>query len=666
MATSGLYGPATRVPAIPDARSAKPEDVAAAVKEWIEVREGVRGDGMDKAVTLRDLLNANLATPLDLQNLAPGMAQFPVPPGQQQESATPPTPENLVASGAFKYVTLTWDFARGYSRLAYFEIWRSPTDAIGNAVLIAQPYATIYADGVGPGVKNYYWVRAVSDAGINSPFSSLSGTLGETDIDPSIIIAALQGQIGSSALNDELGDRVSLIDGPNTMPGSVNNRIEQVSSVVGGYTAAIEANTQSIDGIKLQYTMKLDNNGYVAGIGISSDLLPGGNGAYSQIIMRADSFSIGSPSGPGIAPSIPFIVRTTQSVINGVTVPIGVYIQDAMIANGSIGNAKIGNLQVDDAKIANMSVAKLRAGAIVASEYVQSSNYVAGQAGFLIHGNGYAEFQNGVFRGTIYATAGLIGGNVLADNSVTTSKLIVGNMDQVIPDSQMADAAWWGRPANYFFTQGPNTYWHSNRILSFGPGDAYSDTSSLFFPVVRGGVYLFEYQVFVTNDYAGPCAVYFHLPGQEWLQAGVESRGYTFAQAGIPGGADNLVTFDENSVKGTRQPNAIRTINDDANGGRVQVRIITNVTRGVIQFGGFRVTRVMDSTLIQGGAITTDKLAARAVTAEKLLVNTLDAVSRNIGTLDGGITNGQRTVVSSTGVRVFDQNNTMLVELGIY
>jgi hypothetical protein len=41
---------------------------------------------------------------------------------------------------------------------------------------------------------------------------------------------------------------------------------------------------------------------------------------------------------------------------------------------------------------------------------LQSDNYIPGQAGWRISSDGTAEFQSGVFRGTIQAASGTIGG----------------------------------------------------------------------------------------------------------------------------------------------------------------------------------------------------------------------------------------------------------------
>jgi uncharacterized protein YjbI with pentapeptide repeats len=105
-----------------------------------------------------------------------------------------------------------------------------------------------------------------------------------------------------------------------------------------------------------QYTVKVDTNGYVSGFGLASTA--NNSTPFSDFIINANRFSISNPAGPGggIAPATPFIVQTTPTTIGGVAVPVGVYMTDAFIRNGTITNAKIANLAVDNAKIANLAV----------------------------------------------------------------------------------------------------------------------------------------------------------------------------------------------------------------------------------------------------------------------------------------------------------------------
>ena len=149
---------------------------------------------------------------------------------------------------------------------------------------------------------------------------------------------------------------------------------------------------------------------------------------YSSFAIRADEFYIASPTGPGITPIIPFTVTTTPTTINGQYVPVGVYMNGAYIQNGTITNAQIGNASIDAAQITSCSVTSLTAGSISTGQYINSSSYITGTQGWTINANGYAEFQNAVIRGTVYANAGTIGGVTIASNGIhTQSAFNTGN-----------------------------------------------------------------------------------------------------------------------------------------------------------------------------------------------------------------------------------------------
>jgi hypothetical protein len=169
--------------------------------------------------------------------------------------------------------------------------------------------------------------------------------------------------------------------------------IQEIAEVSGSDTT----------GLLAQYTIKTDVNGYVSGFGLASTATNAE--ATSTFAVRADSFYIANPEGPGIAPAMPFIARTTATTINGVNVPAGVYIKDAFIENGTITNAKIANLAVDSAKIANAAITTAKIGdaqidSAKIANTIQSSNYSA-NAGWQINKAGTAAFNEVALRGAI-------------------------------------------------------------------------------------------------------------------------------------------------------------------------------------------------------------------------------------------------------------------------
>jgi len=73
---------------------------------------------------------------------------------------------------------------------------------------------------------------------------------------------------------------------------------------------------------------------------------------------------------------------------------------------------------LDDAAIVNLTATNIKSGAVTVGQYIMSYNFRPGVAGWRIDGNGTAELANAVIRGTVYATAGQIGGITIASNAV--------------------------------------------------------------------------------------------------------------------------------------------------------------------------------------------------------------------------------------------------------
>jgi hypothetical protein len=193
---------------------------------------------------------------------------------------------------------------------------------------------------------------------------------------------------------------------------TVNARLDSFAGTGSTVEVAYSAQASSLTGLAGQYTVKIDLNGYVSGFGLASTAV--GATPFSQFIVRADSFSIASPSGPGITPIVPFIVRTTPGTVNGVSYPAGVYIDAAYILDLTAAVARLGNAWIDDAKVANLSAAKLTAGDGTIGGDLKSSAFTSGSVGWRIRPSGVAEFNNVTVRGAVFASSGTFAGSLVA------------------------------------------------------------------------------------------------------------------------------------------------------------------------------------------------------------------------------------------------------------
>lgn len=147
----------------------------------------------------------------------------------------------------------------------------------------------------------------------------------------------------------------------------------------------------------------------VGGFGLAATAGAGSAaGPTIDFIVRADKFAIAAtsatPSGAtqiAQGSSIPFMVLTSNQVVNGVTYPPGVYIKKAVIGDATIGSAQIANaaitsLHVQDAAITNAKIGNA----------IWSSGFVSGSVGWYIDKQGNAEFNNVTIRNSTLITYG--------------------------------------------------------------------------------------------------------------------------------------------------------------------------------------------------------------------------------------------------------------------
>lgn len=137
----------------------------------------------------------------------------------------PPVATNVTATGSMTSIFVEFDYPE-YRGHAYAEIWRADSNDIGQAQLVGQTPGKFYADAVGGAAVRWYWVRLVSTTNTTGPFNSTTGTRGETSADPAYILGLLAGQVSTSELTVSLNERITLIDAPDTVAGSVSARIK--------------------------------------------------------------------------------------------------------------------------------------------------------------------------------------------------------------------------------------------------------------------------------------------------------------------------------------------------------------------------------------------------------------------------------------------------------
>lgn len=168
--------------------------------------------------------------------------------------------------------------------------------------------------------------------------------------------------------------------------GSVVTKFEQLQSVVTDPTTGLVASyaalrteysvtNDKLNGMAAKWSVKLDVNGYIAGLSLNAGTTPDGK-SEAMFLIAADVFAVGAPGKPNI---VPFAIdaqtglvaiRGDMVVRNSITadklavnlIKAGsALIEDAAITNAKIADAaitraKIGDAQVDTLKIAGNAV----------------------------------------------------------------------------------------------------------------------------------------------------------------------------------------------------------------------------------------------------------------------------------------------------------------------
>lgn len=156
----------------------------------------------------------------------------------------------------------------------------------------------------------------------------------------------------------------------------------QNEDVLAAVNQKLEAYVKSDGTAAAYYTLALgiERDDVKYNCGMAFGIEPKIDGSYeASVLLNADTFGVYSGNTPGN-------YELVFAIVNGQTI-----IKSAFIGEGTITNAKIGN-------------------------EIFSLNYIRGVSGWYVGKNGYAEFNDVIVRGTVYATDGSFTGTIYAND----------------------------------------------------------------------------------------------------------------------------------------------------------------------------------------------------------------------------------------------------------
>ena len=176
---------------------------------------------------------------------------------------------------------------------------------------------TIYA-----AIKTEQTARATADEALSNSISTVAASIGDpASPAPGTVYAAVRTEATARANADS----------------ALASNVTTLQTKVDGNTNSVQVLSESVDGIKGKYGVRIDTNGYITGW----ELI--GGATSGSMIIHVDNLIIGRP---GATNEYPFVI----GVVDGVQ---RISLSNAFIQDGSIKNAKIQDLTVGRIKLAS-------------------------------------------------------------------------------------------------------------------------------------------------------------------------------------------------------------------------------------------------------------------------------------------------------------------------
>lgn len=235
--------------------------------------------------------------------------------------------------------------------------------------------------------------------------SKVTGQLSDSQI-AAVAAAKLTGQIVGTQITDGAISTAKLSAGSVTTAALAADAVTADKIAANAVTAS-EIAAGAVTTAKLA-AGAVTANEIAAGAIITAKLAAG---AVTAAEIAADAVTAGKIQAGAIT--------TSKLAANAIAVGT------AAVENGAINNAMIGNAAIDDAKVANLSAAKLTAGDGTIGGNLKSATYSAVlQQGWIVRPDGFAEFNDVVVRGTVFASQGAIGGSFIGATYVQSTNWV--------------------------------------------------------------------------------------------------------------------------------------------------------------------------------------------------------------------------------------------------
>lgn len=386
----------------------------------------------------------------------------------------------------------------------------------------------------------------------------------------------------------------------------------------------------------------VDPNGWVAGTGSPAFTYVAGNagyaGNYISIPTKTAEQQVYSLPFP-VEPSKPYyasgLISTANTGVSGrvhvtfytdLAGSAGAYISDEIIGSGSgpysfatptLNRVSKKFIVPANAKSARFIVTRLNGGT-GAADFAEPIVKRATSGELIVDGTITGAHIKGETITGDHLEAGTIKAAQIGAGEIVASKIAIGNTDNIVPDGDMQDLAWWMGNATNVEIGAQNGNWSFRNRLVLRAGYN-QERATPMFPVEPGATYKISVGMYTSPDFAGFFNPTIHVPGVLYysLKSGT-STGYPNSTIGAAGfnapGFSSQYSFTYTNPTG---------VANNANK-QWQFMLFGNITAGYAEFM-VKIVRVSDATLISDGAILTKHITVNTLNGDRILADSIDA-----------------------------------------
>lgn len=424
-------GPA-KLPALPKINVQDPQLArwVQSVTEYLEVRQGVRGNDMERAVTVREL--QQLQVPLQAlaapKNPEEGKLVAEIAPGFTASFAVDKFAQAILDSRLFKNLAKSLDDPARFDwlpeRLRAFVTKSIADEARARGAAIQEVREIVQRAGLSYAFNLREITAGVDD--VSAGLRQFEAAYADDAMAMATNVLQLQASLGKYYQNG--------------LPGRAS--LEQTMEVQASWA----------EGLRAQYTLKVQAGGALAGFGLAAEERTGDK-AQSAFIIMADKFAIVGPSYTGGLLKTP----RTQDVVFGVDAN-GIYLQNNVYIKGSMrldGGTRTlqqglrGSLQLGVSGYGWSDTTARQAvwQALGNGGSAPSNNHLVIGDMVTITGAGSSITRH--WNGSVWTNPGAVfSGDLLVDGSVSASKIntngltVRDNFGNIILSSNGINASW--------------------------------------------------------------------------------------------------------------------------------------------------------------------------------------------------------------------------------